>query len=533
MDQNEPESVASLPYRLALDGVVQRLQGFISRAVSLAKEEGPPEGEDEEAWYVEHRNAATGLIEDLQNEVAAGYHQLDQWSAMLGTLNPRRAQAEGDIFRQYRPTGELIADFLQRATHLAAELRRNVLQEEERGSSRASSRQNVEGNNQPFGDFKPVATSTPNGGNPLLPANAAPAANLDDTASIFASLNPNFSAPAAPMLQNAAPQLNTQGQAGPSGSGAPFQNPPSQVQNAAFRPKSAFSPHFSFPAFIGNAAQPRKPFPPSSNGQNSKVHFGVPNQPLLRPPMPRRAFSPVSSRSLSPMEPQRQTGSRAARSTIQLPKVHLPQFGGDPADWPQFWQVFDFAVHSNEELPDQLKLSYLLGQLVQGSVAQRAVSGFDCDGDNYEHVVETLQQRFGDRRRQTDHLLDQLLELPPTPNTTKGLRDFVDIVDRNCRQLEKGGTFQDDPTLLRILKSKLPAAVLSDLCKTERRTGIVWDLAYWCRELNELVAEREEVDRVTRRLSTTQIHRESRQKQEIPPSPDLRPSSTPPSFLWE
>jgi hypothetical protein len=185
---------------------------------------------------------------------------------------------------------------------------------------------------------------------------------------------------------------------------------------------------------------------PEIVGASGALCAGVHNQPLLRPPIPRKVFSPVSSRSPSPMEPpQRQTGSRAARSTIQLPKVHLPQFGRDPADWPQFWQVFDFAVHSNEELPDQLKLSYLLGQLVQGSVAQRAVSGFYCDGDNYEHVVEILQQRFGDRRRQTDHLLDQLLELPPTSNTTKGLRDFVDIVDRNCRQLEKGEHFKTTP----------------------------------------------------------------------------------------
>jgi hypothetical protein len=434
----DSEASLSLPIRLALDGITHRLQDILTRATGLAQEVFP-EGHNAAVWKAQRRECALLLIRAIETEVEAGWHQMNQWAALLSSLNPRKSNPEGNIYLRYQPAGEPMPDFLQRATYLARNLRRSVMEEENADAlSLASSKLSQLGVNEQQSDRS------------------------------FMESNPM-----------------------------------------------------------------------DEGGLNSPRPFMATSSWLELPPPKLRPVPPRISRTPSPTPPP----------PVQLPKVRLLEFSGDPAEWPQFWQVFDFAVHSNPDLPDHIKLSYLLGQLVKGSAPHCAVSGYDCTGENYPLVVEALQQRFGDPRRRIDRLLDQLMELPPVRDTASALRDFVDILDNNCRQLEGRGSLLDDPALLRVLKSKLPASVLSELCKTERRTGIVWDLAYWRRELCEFVTEREEVERVTHHSRTqpksesqppmlahssaTQIHCDSRQELEILPSPDLSPSSPIPPIIWE
>jgi hypothetical protein len=286
------ESVASLPFRMALNGIIHRLKHFLSQAHGLALEPSP-QG-DAESWLAQRWGTARMLIQAIHYEVEAGQHHLGQWTSMLSRLSARRASAEGEVFHLFQPTGEPVADFLQRALYLAEDLRRNM----------AAEMENAEALSLASSQLSRLTVKEGQSDHSLGESNSLAQGNLLPP--------PSFIATSWPPL------------------------PPPELQPALL-------PH---------------------------------------------------SRTPSPIPPP----------IVQLPKVRLLEFSGDPAEWPQFYQVFDFAVHSNPDLPDHIKLSYLLGQLVKGSAPHSAVSGYDCNGENYPLVVEALQQRFGDpRRRMTDY----------------------------------------------------------------------------------------------------------------------------------
>ena len=60
-------------------------------------------------------------------------------------------------------------------------------------------------------------------------------------------------------------------------------------------------------------------------------------------------------------------------SSVRLPKLQLQSFNGDLTKWTSFWELFECAVHANDELSDVEKFNYL-NSLLERS-AREAVSG--------------------------------------------------------------------------------------------------------------------------------------------------------------
>ena len=61
--------------------------------------------------------------------------------------------------------------------------------------------------------------------------------------------------------------------------------------------------------------------------------------------------------------------------TMQLPKLHLPTFGGDLIDWAPFWAQFRTTVDLNPELSSEHKLAYLRDAIKDPSVKSLMFSG--------------------------------------------------------------------------------------------------------------------------------------------------------------
>ena len=90
------------------------------------------------------------------------------------------------------------------------------------------------------------------------------------------------------------------------------------------------------------------------------------------------------------------------RMHINLPKINIKSFGGDPLEWLTFWDSFSAAIDKNLELSDVEKMDYLNGML-KGEAA-RAISGLPLTEENYRKATELLKERFG-----KTHEFDQLL----------------------------------------------------------------------------------------------------------------------------
>ena len=78
---------------------------------------------------------------------------------------------------------------------------------------------------------------------------------------------------------------------------------------------------------------------------------------------------------------------------INLPKINIKSFGGDPLEWLTFWDSFSAAIDKNLELSDVEKMNYLNGMLT--GEAARALSGLPLTEENYRKATELLKERFG------------------------------------------------------------------------------------------------------------------------------------------
>nr|CAD2194082.1 unnamed protein product [Meloidogyne enterolobii] len=188
------------------------------------------------------------------------------------------------------------------------------------------------------------------------------------------------------------------------------------------------------------------------------------------------------------------SGYHAPQPRINLPLLRLPRFSGDARDWPTFWQMFSSTVDNEPSYSNVLKMNYLLSLLERPVL--NVVAGYLPTNDNYSRVVKLLKSRYGDSKALKEALQSELYHLAPAHDSVIGLRKFLDVVERVCRQLGDYG-IQDDSWIIFALKEKLPRGILARLIEKERMTGIIWKIENWRSELDLLISVEEEVQRCT------------------------------------
>ncbi|CAK5078999.1 unnamed protein product [Meloidogyne enterolobii] len=188
------------------------------------------------------------------------------------------------------------------------------------------------------------------------------------------------------------------------------------------------------------------------------------------------------------------SGYHAPQPRVNLPLLQLPHFSGDAKEWPTFWQMFSSTIDNEPSYDNVLKMSYLLS-LLDGPVLN-VVAGYLPTNENYPRVVELLKSRYGDSRALKEALQSELYHLAPAHDSVIGLRKFLDVVERVCRQLSDYG-IQDDSWIIFALKEKLPRGILAKLIEKEKMAGKTWKIENWRSELNLLISVEEEVQRCT------------------------------------
>ena len=125
---------------------------------------------------------------------------------------------------------------------------------------------------------------------------------------------------------------------------------------------------------------------------------------------------------------------------VNLPKLHIQSFNGNPLEWLTFWDSFNNAIHDNDSLNNIDKMNYLKGMLTDD--AARAIAGLPILSRNYEISIELLKERFGRK---------QIL-------INAHLRKFYDKCETKIRALETLGIQTDSygRLLILILLKKLP-----------------------------------------------------------------------------
>ena len=149
----------------------------------------------------------------------------------------------------------------------------------------------------------------------------------------------------------------------------------------------------------------------------------------------------------------------APRMHVNLPKINIKSFGGDPLQWLTFWDSYSAAIDKNHGLSDIEKMNYLNGML-KGEAA-RAISGLPLTEENYKKAIELLKERFGKPQILTNAYMESLSKIDAPPADTKNLRTFYDTCEANIRGLEALGVKTETygSLLIPILLKKIPEEI--------------------------------------------------------------------------
>lgn len=92
--------------------------------------------------------------------------------------------------------------------------------------------------------------------------------------------------------------------------------------------------------------------------------------------------------------------------THPLPRINVPTFEGDIAQWSNFLSIFSSVVHTNSSLSVTEKFVYLKSFLRSDALA--VISGFELVPDNYELAFTALKDRYQNKRRLAVHYFNQI-----------------------------------------------------------------------------------------------------------------------------
>ena len=121
-------------------------------------------------------------------------------------------------------------------------------------------------------------------------------------------------------------------------------------------------------------------------------------------------------------------------NTVNLPKLEISQFNGNPTKWQSFFDSFQAAVGKSTNLSGKEKFNYLRN-LLEGD-ALHAIARFSLTNDNNKEALELLQSRYGNTQQIIAAHINALVKMSSVNNEDlRGLRKFFDDVTSHVRSL--------------------------------------------------------------------------------------------------
>ena len=143
---------------------------------------------------------------------------------------------------------------------------------------------------------------------------------------------------------------------------------------------------------------------------------------------------------------------------MKLPKLSLPHFSGNVTKWTTFWDLFESAVHNNDDLTDVDKFNYLRSLLER--TAYEAISGLTLSSANHREAIDVLHKWFGNKQLIISKHMETLLgiEAVTSEQDVKGLRRLHDDVESHIQGLKSLGVAPElyGALLSPVLLNKLP-----------------------------------------------------------------------------
>lgn len=172
--------------------------------------------------------------------------------------------------------------------------------------------------------------------------------------------------------------------------------------------------------------------------------------------------------------------STSLQCSINLPKINIPTFNGDPSMFLEFINSFKSAIDSNASLSNVDKFIYLKSLLA--GEAYKSVAGFALTEENYTSCLELLNDRYGKQEHLISCFVNKLLELEPVKfsSNIKALRFLFDESEVSIRNLKCMGVASSNfgHLLIPIILKQLPPNLVVEFHrkKNPKKSGDIDEL---------------------------------------------------------
>ncbi|XP_075159361.1 uncharacterized protein LOC142232423 [Haematobia irritans] len=114
------------------------------------------------------------------------------------------------------------------------------------------------------------------------------------------------------------------------------------------------------------------------------------------------------------------------KKTIKLEKIRIPEFSGRLEDWNTFYGLFRTLIHEDENSSNQEKM-FRLKTALKGD-AWQLIRNMPLSSTGYKTALETLQQRYDNKRNLFNHYLDKLIDQPNiNSSSTASITQLLDV----------------------------------------------------------------------------------------------------------
>ena len=146
-----------------------------------------------------------------------------------------------------------------------------------------------------------------------------------------------------------------------------------------------------------------------------------------------------------------------SNNKIELPKLEIKKFSGNPGEWVTFWDSFQSAIHTNEQLTDTQKFQYL--EMYVDKTAADRISGLQLTSSNFKQAIKILTDRFTSKQPIESSNMNTLFKLSAVEvmDLTK-LRYLFDQLESTIRSLQSVGITPEsyESFVAPLFMSKLP-----------------------------------------------------------------------------
>ena len=119
--------------------------------------------------------------------------------------------------------------------------------------------------------------------------------------------------------------------------------------------------------------------------------------------------------------------SKSSKSNVKLRHIEIPSFSGKTEDWLGFKRLFYKAVHNNDDLDDDTRLTYLVQAMQDPRIKSELAERLEEAGA-YSKIVAELEAEHDKPRWMHRRYCDQMKALETNPHTREGMKQLISKV---------------------------------------------------------------------------------------------------------